>query len=69
MGRVQLEDRPHEPAFAERHRAASARSARASCGGTGARPDGTWRDSVYFSMLEDEWPAAKARLTERLARG
>ena len=33
------------------------------------RPDGTWRDTVYFSMLEDEWPAAKARLTERLARG
>jgi RimJ/RimL family protein N-acetyltransferase len=33
------------------------------------RPDGTWRDSVYFSMLKDEWPAAKERLTERLARG
>ena len=33
------------------------------------RPDGTWRDSVYFSMLKDEWPAAKQRLTERLARG
>ena len=33
------------------------------------RPDGTWRDSVYFSMLRDEWPQAKARLTERLARG
>ncbi|MFC9325899.1 GNAT family N-acetyltransferase [Kitasatospora sp. NPDC057015] len=33
------------------------------------RPDGTWRDSVYFSMLADEWPAARARLTERLARG
>ncbi len=33
------------------------------------RPDGSWRDSVYFSMLHDEWPAAKARLTERLAAG
>jgi len=33
------------------------------------RPDGSWRDSVYFSMLVDEWPAARARLTERLARG
>ena len=33
------------------------------------RPDGTFRDSVYFSMLKDEWPAAKQRLTERLARG
>lgn len=33
------------------------------------RPDGSWRDSVYFSMLHDEWPAAKARLTDRLAEG
>lgn len=33
------------------------------------RPDGTFRDSVYFSMLKDEWPPAKQRLTERLARG
>jgi RimJ/RimL family protein N-acetyltransferase len=33
------------------------------------RPDGTFRDSVYFSMLKDEWPAAKERLTDRLARG
>ncbi|MFJ7248421.1 GNAT family N-acetyltransferase [Kitasatospora sp. NPDC098652] len=33
------------------------------------RPTGTWRDSAYFSMLADEWPPAKARLTDRLARG
>ncbi|WP_228994585.1 GNAT family N-acetyltransferase [Streptomyces sp. DH8] len=33
------------------------------------RPDGTWRDSVYFSLLADEWPDAKARLTARLAAG
>ncbi|MFJ9885723.1 GNAT family N-acetyltransferase [Streptomyces sp. NPDC091287] len=33
------------------------------------RPDGSWRDSVYFSLLADEWPAAKARLTARLAAG
>lgn len=33
------------------------------------RRDGSWRDSVYFSMLAPEWPAAKARLAERLARG
>lgn len=26
------------------------------------RPDGTWRDTVYFSLLADEWPEAKARL-------
>lgn len=31
------------------------------------RPDGTWRDSVYFSLLVDEWPAAKERLSARLA--
>ncbi|MEU1892753.1 GNAT family N-acetyltransferase [Streptomyces pristinaespiralis] len=30
------------------------------------RPDGTWRDSVYFSMLADEWPPAKERLEARL---
>lgn len=30
------------------------------------RPDGTWRDTVYFSMLADEWPAAKARLIARM---
>ncbi|MEV7185801.1 GNAT family protein [Kitasatospora sp. NPDC093102] len=33
------------------------------------RPDGTWRDSAYFAMLADEWPAAKSRLSERLSRG
>ena len=32
------------------------------------RPDGTMRDSVYFSVLDDEWPAVRARLQERLAR-
>ncbi|MDX6355318.1 MAG: N-acetyltransferase [Streptomyces sp.] len=32
------------------------------------RSDGvTWRDTVYFSMLAGEWPAAKARLVARLA--
>lgn len=31
------------------------------------RPDGTWRDTVVYSMLDDEWPAAKSRLEERLA--
>ena len=33
------------------------------------RPDGSWRNSVYFSMLADEWPDAKARLTARLLEG
>jgi N-acetyltransferase len=27
------------------------------------------RDTVYFSILAEEWPAVKARLEERLARG
>jgi RimJ/RimL family protein N-acetyltransferase len=31
------------------------------------RPDGTVRDTVYFSILAREWPAVKARLRERLA--
>ncbi|MEW2082906.1 GNAT family protein [Streptomyces sp. NPDC005283] len=30
------------------------------------RPDGTWRDTVYFSLLAEEWPAAKARLGARI---
>lgn len=33
------------------------------------RADGSWRDSAYFSMLADEWPEAKSRLTERLSLG
>jgi RimJ/RimL family protein N-acetyltransferase len=31
-------------------------------------PNGYVRDTVYFSILSDEWPAVKARLEERLAR-
>jgi RimJ/RimL family protein N-acetyltransferase len=30
--------------------------------------DGSVRDSVYFSIVDDEWPAVKARLEARLAR-
>jgi N-acetyltransferase len=30
------------------------------------REDGTFRDSVIFSILRDEWPAVKAALQERL---
>lgn len=26
------------------------------------RPDGSWRDSVWFSILSEEWPTIKARL-------
>ena len=32
-------------------------------------PDGYLRDTVYYSILAEEWPAVKARLEERLARG
>jgi len=28
---------------------------------------GHQRDTVYFSILDDEWPAVKARLKARLA--
>jgi RimJ/RimL family protein N-acetyltransferase len=31
-------------------------------------PDGVWRDTVYFSILDTEWPDVKRRLQERLAR-
>jgi N-acetyltransferase len=30
------------------------------------RADGSWRDTVLFSLLVDEWPAARARLEDRL---
>ena len=30
--------------------------------------DGTPRDSVYYSIIHDEWPAVKSRLIERLDR-
>lgn len=32
------------------------------------RADGTYRDSVYFSILDSEWPEIKARLAESLGR-
>ena len=31
------------------------------------RPDGSWRDTVYYSILDEEWPAVRERLTDRLA--
>jgi RimJ/RimL family protein N-acetyltransferase len=31
------------------------------------RVDGTLRDSVYFSILAEEWPGVKRRLEERMA--
>lgn len=32
------------------------------------RQDGSWRDTVMFSMTDDEWPQARAALEARLAR-
>lgn len=31
------------------------------------RRDGSWRDTVLFSMTDDEWPAARDKLEQRLA--
>lgn len=31
------------------------------------RRDGSWRDSVHYSILRAEWPNAKVRLRERIA--
>lgn len=31
--------------------------------------DGTWRDTVYYSILDDEWPVVKQRLESRLVPG
>lgn len=33
------------------------------------QPDGSYRDTVYYSILDDEWPDVKRRLEERLADG
>ena len=32
------------------------------------RPNGTWRDSAYFSILKEEWPTVKANLLNKLER-
>jgi RimJ/RimL family protein N-acetyltransferase/nitroimidazol reductase NimA-like FMN-containing flavoprotein (pyridoxamine 5'-phosphate oxidase superfamily) len=33
------------------------------------RADGTYRDSVFFGMTDEEWPASKKALVDRIARG
>lgn len=33
------------------------------------RPNGTWRDSAYFSILRQEWPDLKSKLIGRLESG
>jgi RimJ/RimL family protein N-acetyltransferase len=32
------------------------------------RRDGSWRDTVQYAMTDDDWPAARDRLTARLER-
>jgi hypothetical protein len=32
------------------------------------RRDGSLRDSVYFSIVRDEWPAVRDRLAARVAQ-
>jgi RimJ/RimL family protein N-acetyltransferase len=32
------------------------------------RRDGSWRTTVQYSMTDDDWPAARAYLTDRLGR-
>ncbi len=31
------------------------------------RPDGTWRDSAYYSILKEEWPWIKTGLENKLS--
>jgi N-acetyltransferase len=31
-------------------------------------PDGSYRDSVWYSVIEQEWPVVKAGLEARMAR-
>ncbi len=33
------------------------------------RSDGSWRDTVQYAMTDEDWPAARERLTTRLAMG
>lgn len=30
------------------------------------RPDGTWRDSIFYSIVDTEWPLLRNRILERL---
>jgi len=32
------------------------------------RPDGSWRDSAYFSILRSEWPVVKSNLESKISR-
>jgi RimJ/RimL family protein N-acetyltransferase len=32
------------------------------------RPNGTWRDSAYFSIIREDWPDVRAKIEARLAQ-
>jgi RimJ/RimL family protein N-acetyltransferase len=32
------------------------------------RTDGSWRTTMVYSVIDEEWPAARARLVERISR-
>jgi RimJ/RimL family protein N-acetyltransferase len=34
----------------------------------GVNSQGVWRDTIYFSVLDTEWPGVKARLEDMMAR-
>jgi RimJ/RimL family protein N-acetyltransferase len=33
-----------------------------------ALPDGSWRDTAWYSVIAPEWPTVKGQLQARLAR-
>jgi len=33
------------------------------------RRDGSWRDSVQYALVDDDWPAVRTRLSDRLGAG
>ena len=62
--KIQTDVAQHPVPGGDRH--GSAPAARASLRRDMRREDGTFRDSVVFSVLVDEWPAVKAGLQARL---
>ena len=32
------------------------------------RRDGSWRTTMVYSVIDDDWPAVRARLVERIRR-
>ena len=64
-GAGRVAHRPAQRALAAGHRAAR-RDPRGRAAPAPAAADGTWRDTVQYSMTDDEWPNAQPRLREVL---